>query len=146
VKGSRALVWTAGTAICLAAIYAVIQRPTIDPPLIGSASAHADHTPKHGGIFFMAPDGFHHLEGTFRPDTDEFRLYLYDNYTRPIDARQVQARIGNEHLKPVEDGAYLTGQIEHLDGDPPQITAFVRFAPREKEDPFDFAFVPERSR
>ena len=25
--------------------------------------AHLDHSPRHAGTFFMAPDGVHHLEG-----------------------------------------------------------------------------------
>ena len=54
-----------------------------------------DHSPRHGGMFFMAPDGVHHLEGTFTSATREFRLYFYDSFTRPVDARQFHARIGN---------------------------------------------------
>jgi hypothetical protein len=142
MKRARAAAWTLGTVICLAAIYARIQQPTVEPRMIGSASAHGDHTPKHGGIFFMAPDGFHHVEGALASEGGEFRLYLYDNYTRPMDARQFQARIGHQLLKPASDGAYLIGQLDHLAGHPIRITAFVRFAHRDKEDRFDFAFVP----
>jgi hypothetical protein len=40
------------------------------------AMAHGDHNSKHGGMLFMAPNGFHHIEGTF-DDAREFGLYLY---------------------------------------------------------------------
>lgn len=33
----------------------------------------------------MAPNGFHHLEGTY-PEPGLFRLHLYDDRTRPLDA------------------------------------------------------------
>ena len=47
--------------------------------------AHSDHTPRHGGQFFMAPNGWHHVEGALsRPD--RFDLYLYDDHTRPVVA------------------------------------------------------------
>ena len=50
------------------------------------AGSHADHIAKHGGIFFMDGNLYHHLEGTY-PEPGLFRVYLYDDYTRPLDAR-----------------------------------------------------------
>lgn len=52
--------------------------------------AHMDHSPRHGGTFFKAADGIHDLEGTLVGDR-EFRLYNYDEFTRPIDAAIVRA-------------------------------------------------------
>ena len=49
-----------------------------------AAGAHMDHSPQHGGTVFMAPDSFHHIEGTF-PEPGLFRLYATDNYREPVD-------------------------------------------------------------
>jgi hypothetical protein len=142
MKGVRAAAWTIVTVACLGAIYAAVQQP-VEPVPLATGMAHGDHTPKHGGVFFMAADAFHHLEGTLARDTREFRLYLYDNYTRPMDARRFQARVGNRLLTPAPGGEYLSTHLEQIAGDPPRVTAFVRLAHDRREDRFDFVFVPE---
>ena len=35
--------------------------------------AHGNHSPQHGGIFFMASDNWHHIEGV-HPESGSFRL------------------------------------------------------------------------
>ena len=45
-----------------------------------------DHSPVHGGQFFMAANQFHHLEGAL-PEAGRFRLYVYDDFKKPIDPR-----------------------------------------------------------
>src|SRR5688572_33296655 len=86
---------------------------------------HGDHNPKYGGIFFMAPDVFHHLEGVI--DGNEFRLYIYNNFTEPLDVRRFQARAGDRQMQAAEAGAYFRVPFEKPAGsDPPEVTAFVR--------------------
>tara|TARA_B100000929_G_scaffold268591_1_gene237509 strand:+ start:1040 stop:2389 length:1350 start_codon:yes stop_codon:yes gene_type:complete len=115
---------------------------------------HEDHSPKHGGTFFMAPDNWHHLEGT-HPDPGRFVLYLYDNYSQPMDTgaatgRAVLRETYNVSLDSmVEDVAYpLTigpeGRFFEADiGEqelPTTVTAKIRFEPGADEERFDFIF------
>lgn len=65
----------------LASKGAPVPEPT-DP----RAAAHMDHSPLHGGQFFMAANNYHHLEGAL-PEQGEFRLYVYDDFKEPIDPR-----------------------------------------------------------
>lgn len=61
-----------------------------DQPMSGK---HQDHEAKHGGIFFMAMNQEHHLEGVFiRPGI--FRIYLYDAYTKPLSKSKIKEATG----------------------------------------------------
>ena len=118
--------------------------------------AHGDHNPRHGGQFFMASDNFHHLEGTY-PREGVFRLYFYDDYTRPLNraatttfsARAVTRQLfdpATKTYKDVEtvpltlskDGRYFEGRVPTAL--PAQITAKVKFKSDETEHRFDFSF------
>ena len=117
--------------------------------------AHMDHTPRHGGIVFMAPDSFHHIEGTY-PESGVFRLYATDNYRNPVDIALWMGRAVLEEeydapsdefrevvafpLLPSPDGSYLEAEI----GDmvmPTEVTAKVQFVEDFPEERFDFIFA-----
>jgi hypothetical protein len=126
----------------------MIARRTLRP--------HGNHNPQHGGLFFMAPDNFHHLEGA-HPSARVFRLYLYDDYARPLkkdQINQVQARVVTKEdfdtatrttkelavfrLAPTR-GPYLEARIEQTSL-PAQMTAKVQFKKDAPEYRFDFTF------
>jgi len=118
---------------------------------------HGDHNPKHGGVFFMAPDNWHHLEGTY-PAAGRFRVYVYDDFAKPLgrdQARKVRGRVVTKEafdpktgttrelastpLVLARNGAFLEARIEQLPL-PAKLTAKITFSPDNKESRFDFAF------
>jgi hypothetical protein len=58
-------------------------------PLRVQHKAHSNHNPQHGGVFFMALDNQHHLEGVLL-ESGIFKVYLYDAFTKPLSAVEVQ--------------------------------------------------------
>jgi hypothetical protein len=127
----------------------MVRRQTLRP--------HGNHNPQHGGQFFMAPDNWHHLEGTY-PRDRVFRLYVYDDYARALsaaDLKRVQARIvTRERFDPATrattelsafplrvggNGAYLEARIDAVRL-PAEMTAKVRIKPDAPEYRFDFTF------
>lgn len=110
-----------------------------------TARPHGNHNPQHGGAFFMAPDNWHHLEGAyFAPGV--FRLYLYDDYTKPLPLAQVrtaQARVilANDarELPLVRNGRFLEAKVGKLPF-PAVMQAKIRFKPEDAEHLFDFTF------
>jgi hypothetical protein len=109
---------------------------------------HGDHNPKHGGQFFMASNNWH-LEVT-HPAASIFRLYIYDEYSKPFSPSGLAARItettdasGKRHDAAVAFTPTGRGYYEaRLPGAalPATIAAKVRFEPHDKEYQFDFLF------
>jgi hypothetical protein len=127
-----------------------------------TARAHGDHNPKHGGLFFMAPDNWHHLEGTY-PVAGRFRIYVYDDFSKPLspaEARKVRGRVvtkeafdsktgttrelASSPLVLAPNGAFFEARIEPL-ALPAKMTAKIAFRAGDKESRFDFTF-PSYSR
>ena len=122
-----------------------------------SLRPHGDHNPRHGGQFFMAPDNWHHVEG-IHPADRVFRLYVYDDYARPLSPARIAAlnarvvtrerydpttrqttELATFPLKPVRSGAYLEARLDPTSL-PAAITAKVQFARGGPEHRFDFTF------
>ena len=116
--------------------------------------AHMDHSPRHGGRVFMAPDSFHHIEGTY-PEPGIFRLYATDNYREPVDVTMWMGRVvlqedydaATDEFIEVEAAALLPspygGYLEAEVGDralPADFIAKLQMVEDYPEDRFDFIF------
>lgn len=119
-----------------------------------SLRPHGDHNPKHGGQFFMAPNNWH-IEAT-HPAIGVVRLFLYDDYSRPVVPRTFSGRISSMTpagrdgrpetpvdatipFKPVPGRPYLEARVPQL-GLPAIFAVKVRFKPDEEDHRFDFFF------
>jgi len=116
---------------------------------------HQDHHPKHGGMFFMAPDNWHHLEGTYEEE-GVFRIYLYDNFSTPMSSDGVEARAVLEEtfdaaskttreilavpLVASRDGSCLEARVGDV-AFPRELTAKLRFEKGGELERFDFVFA-----
>lgn len=123
----------------------------------GAPGAHMDHSPRHGGTVFMAPDSFHHVEGTY-PEAGIFRLYATDNYRNPVRLSEWGGRVVLEeeynadtdefielsafNLTPSPAGDYLEATVGDL-APPSEFIAKVIFGVGGEQFPeerFDFIF------
>jgi hypothetical protein len=152
-----ALTWT-----CRGEVNAEFLEPGVcrdGSPRIGKRTLrpHGNHNPQHGGQFFMAPDTWHHLEGTL-PRDRLFRLHVYDDYARSLPAAVLAAMNGRVvtrqrfdaatrttieeqafTLKPSKDGKSLEAAIGRA-ALPAAMSVKVRFKPDAPEYRFDFTF------
>jgi heavy metal-binding protein len=130
--------------------------PTCKRTLVAKYSTrpHGDHNPKHGGYFLMASNNWH-VEVT-HPTASVFRLYVYDEYSKPFSPPGLAARIieapdaaGKTASVSIPftragRGAYLEARVPGL-AVPATIATNVRFEAADKDYRFDFMF-PEYSR
>jgi hypothetical protein len=79
------LLFVAGIAVVVIGLRYYFIPPPTD---VAMGMPHQNHKPQHGGVFFMAEDNIHHLEGVMVPP-NTFRLYLYDAYTVPLEPESV---------------------------------------------------------
>lgn len=145
------------------------DHPEIDRPARGrcadgslmekryTQSTHANHNPRHGGLFFMAPDLWHHLEGAYIDDV--FRVYLYDDFTKPLSPelrKAVTGRVVTKEtfdpktrttteitafpLKLSADGEYLEARVGKMKF-PVEMTAKIKFTRTSDEYRFDFTYA-----
>ena len=114
-----------------------------------ASRAHGNHNPQHGGLFFMAADNTHHLEGAYLSN-GTFRIYFYDEFTQPqkiAEVRNYQATLMVKDAKTgketpyslVRSGASMQASIGKTPL-PAEMYALVKFAPGAKDNRFDFAF------
>lgn len=111
---------------------------------------HGDHNPKHGGLFFMAPNNWR-LEGT-HPAEGIFRLYAYDEYSKPFTPPAVSGRLivppprgsnASERTIPsatIPGKAYLEPHAPDI-GVPADVVLKMKFQATDQEYRFDFQFV-----
>jgi len=159
----RDLVLVTATVTWTCADHPEIDRPVRGKCADGSAmeprytqSTHANHNPRHGGLFFMAPDLWHHLEGAYADEV--MRIYLYDDYTRPLPpglrsavtgrivtketfdtATRTTKEITTFPLRASADGEHLEARVGRMRF-PAELTAKIRFTKGGDEYRFDFAF------
>jgi hypothetical protein len=121
-------------------------------PLVAKYSLrpHGDHNPKHGGQFFMAPNNWH-VEVT-HPSAGLFRLYVYDDYSRPFVPAGFSGRVisrldtNGRHIdlaipfKRASADPLLEARVPDL-ALPATIAVKVRFEANEPEYRFDFPFL-----
>lgn len=110
--------------------------------------AHGDHNPRHGGQFFMADDSWHHLEGTY-PSGGPFRVFFYDDFTRPMPAKGFAGTVSVLDSSEKELASYplksarVTNVLETpIKGSalPLKVKVRVQFSPTDKMRVFDFTF------
>ena len=103
---------------------------------------HGDHNPRHGGQLFMADDGWHHVEGTY-PSPGLFRVFFYDDWTRPLSPEGFDAQlvVGTEkiQLKPGEIMNAMEAKVSNASM-PLSASLRIRFKAGEAEKLFDFTF------
>jgi hypothetical protein len=96
------ILYIGGIALAATSLLSSCAKPASTPWAVASMDPsastpipkpHSMHIPQHGGIFFMALDYKHHLEGVLLP-SGKFKVYLYDAFTKSLTADKVRETSG----------------------------------------------------
>lgn len=110
---------------------------------------HGDHNPRHGGQLFMAGNAWHHVEGVY-PSAGLFRVFFYDDWTKPLAPKGFTARavVKDAGGKEIATLPLRAGRISNtMDARIPNAgltliaSLRVRFKASEPEKLFDFQFA-----
>lgn len=109
-----------------------------------STGAHTDHSPKNGGMLFMAADGYHHVEGLYLA-SGVFKVFVYDNFKQPMAPAAFRGTVeaGGKapmRLAPSADGRTLEARIGTLPF-PSEVGLTMAFGKDGSTERFDFIFV-----
>lgn len=132
----------------------IFYGPGLNPATMEPVQSmgHMDHNPVHGGLFFMADNLYHHVEGTLH-EPGKLQVFFYDDFKQPLDPRNFKGRAVIERYDEEKDevieeefelvhayelNPYLEAEIPEVTEFPFEINAFVWLAGEETLFTFRF--------
>lgn len=111
-------------------------------------ASHGLHKGLQGGVFFMAPNKIHHVEGVYSEQCG-FSLVIYNAYTKPVKVNRFHAFVkyipededqqeAVRFLLPTADGSLLQGPKAHGITGPYEIEVYVKFPENDEPALFNY--------
>jgi len=108
--------------------------------------SHAIHRGLHGGVFFMAPNEIHHIEGIYSEKCGS-SLVIYNAHTKPINVNRFRAFVkyipededqleAIRFLLPTKDGSLLKAPSVDIEG-PYEVELYLKFPDSEEPAMFN---------
>ncbi len=108
--------------------------------------AHGRHRGIYGGVFFMAPNKIHHVEGRYSKKCG-FSLVIYNAHTKPINVNRFRAFVkyvpededqleAIRFLLPTKDGSLLKAPSVEIEG-PYEVELYLKFPDGEEPAMFN---------
>ncbi len=108
--------------------------------------AHGVHRGLYGGVFFMAPNKIHHVEGIYSKKCG-FSLVIFNAHTKPINVSQYTAFVkyvpededqleAIRFLLPTKDGSLLKAPSVEIEG-PYEVELYLKFPDSEEPAMFN---------
>ncbi|MEE8431304.1 MAG: hypothetical protein V3S16_08650 [Candidatus Desulfatibia sp.] len=109
-------------------------------------ASHDIHKGQHGGVFFMAPNKIHHVEGIYSKKCG-FSLVIFNAHTKPINVNRFRAFVkyvpededqleAIRFLLPTKDGSLLKAPSVDIEG-PYEVELYLKFPAGEEPAMFN---------